>query len=102
MIINVRQKGRVQHLSDSRLLTLAKRREPGEKIKDLPANTVALISFVQLMKTTILAESFSVFSPSSLCYTDIYRRDSGRCHTLPFCITFFNQIVDKGHIFEDL
>ena len=29
------------------------------------------------MKATVLAES-SIFSPGSLCYSDVYRRESGR------------------------
>ena len=43
---------------------------------------------VQLMKVTMLAES-SIFSPGSLRYSDVYRRESGRRHTLPFFITIF-------------
>ena len=40
------------------------------------------------MKTTVLAESSFVFSLGSLCYTDVYRCDSGRCHNLPFFLSF--------------
>ena len=39
MIKHVRKMERVQHLPDSHLKTSAKRREPGEKIKELSVNT---------------------------------------------------------------
>ena len=40
--------------------------------------------FLQLMKATVLAESSFIFSPRSIRYADVYRRESGRCRTLPF------------------
>ena len=30
-----------------------------------------------------------VFSLGSLCFSDVYRCESGRCHTLPFFLTLF-------------
>ena len=41
---NVRKMGRVQHLPDSCLYSSSQCREPGEKINELSANTVAFIS----------------------------------------------------------
>ena len=44
------------------------------------------------MKATALAESsilYFIFSSGSLCYSDVYRREAGRCHTLRFFLTFF-------------
>ena len=40
----------------------------------------------------MLAESsvlYFIFSLGSLPYSDVYRRESGKCHTLPFFLTFF-------------
>ena len=31
---------------------------------------------------------YLIFSPGSLCYSDVYRCESGRCCTLPFVLTF--------------
>jgi hypothetical protein len=61
---------------------------------DVIRQTVAFSScrrcrLLQLMKATMLAESSFVFSPGSLCYNNVYRCESGRCHTLPFFIIFF-------------
>ena len=52
--------------------------EPGEKLKELSANTVAFISYRsslhrQLMKVIALAESSFIFSPGSLHYAVVYR-----------------------------
>ena len=47
------------------------------------------ILLLQLLKATLLAESSFIFSPGSLHYADVYRRESGRCRTLPFFLTFF-------------
>ena len=41
---------------------------------------------LQLMKGTVLAESFS---PGSLCSSDVYRHESDRFRTLLFFLTFF-------------
>ena len=45
---------------------------------------------LQLMKATVLAESSSyfIFSPGYLHYEDVHRCESGRCHSLPFFLTF--------------
>ena len=44
----------------------------------------------ELMKTTVLAESSSlyfIFLPGSLRYSDVYRHESGRCLTFFFFLT---------------
>ena len=41
------------------------------------------------MKATVLAESSFIFSMVSLRYADVYRRESGRCRTLPWYLIFF-------------
>ena len=43
------------------------------------------------MKAAVLAKSSSyfIFSPGPLRYCDVYRRESGRCLTLPFFLTVF-------------
>ena len=57
-------------------------------IKNNPANT--LVSLLQyLMKATVLTESSFIFSPGSLRYADVYRCESGRCHTLHFFLIYF-------------
>ena len=65
-----------------------------------PANTLISIH-IQLMKATLLEESslYFIFSPGSLCYSDVYRRESGRCHTLPFFLTFFYHFTFPGFPF---
>ena len=47
------------------------------------------------MKATVLDESslYFFFSPGYLHYCDVYRRESGRCYTLPFFLTFFITII---------
>ena len=55
--------------------------------------------FLQLMKVTVLAESSFIFSPGSLHYADVYRHESGRCHILPFFLTFF-MWKWKGHKYK--
>ena len=47
---------------------------------------------LQLVKTTVFAEScilYFIFSLGSLYYSDVYTRESGRCRTIPFFLTFF-------------
>ena len=59
---------------------------------------------LQLMKATALAESSFIFSPGSLQYADVYRRESGRCRTLPFFLTFFYYYLQQEllqHICDD-
>jgi hypothetical protein len=75
MIKNVRKKGRVQHVPDSRLRTSLEWREPGEKIKyiELSANIVS---------TSTVDESHGS--------SNVYRCESGRCHSLPFFLTLLN------------
>ena len=45
------------------------------------------------MKATVLAETslYFIFSPGSLCSSNVYRCESGRCRTLPFFLIFFYQ-----------
>ena len=50
-----------------------------------------------LMKATVLAESSFMFSLGSLHHVDVYRRESGRCCSLPFFVTFF--IIPPFQIF---
>ena len=71
-LTNVKKKGRARHLPD------------------VP---------VQLMKATVLAEisMYFIFSPGYLCSSDVYRRDSGRCRTIPFFLTFF--IISPFQVF---
>ena len=45
------------------------------------------------MKTTMLVESsilYFIFSSYSLCYSDVYRCESGRCCPRPFFLTFLS------------
>ena len=51
------------------------------------ANTFVSL-LLQLTKATMLAESSFIFTPGFLHYGDVYRRESGRCRTLPFFLTF--------------
>ena len=47
---------------------------------------------LQLIKATMLAESsvlYFFFLSGSLHYSYVYNRELGRCHTLPFFLTFF-------------
>ena len=48
----------------------------------------------KLMKATVLAESclYFIFPPGSLCSSDVYRHESGRCHTVLFFLTFFKTL----------
>jgi hypothetical protein len=43
------------------------------------------------LSATLLTESFSyfIFSPGYLRYCDVYRLELGRCHSLPFFLTFY-------------
>ena len=43
------------------------------------------------MKATVLEEKlpFHKFSPSSFYSSDVYRRESDRCHSLPFSLKYF-------------
>ena len=66
------------------------------KYKELSTNTVAFISrrhrlHLQLMKAIVLAESYLYFilSLGSFCSSDVSRRESSRCRTLPFFLTFY-------------
>ena len=57
-----------------------------------PANTFVILR-IQMIKVTVLAESsilYFMFSPGSLRSSDVYRRESGRCCTLPFFLTFLS------------
>jgi hypothetical protein len=58
---------------------------------DVYKDWVSLHLCLQLMKATVLAESSSylIFSPGYLRYWDVNRHESGRCHSLPFFLTFF-------------
>ena len=44
---------------------------------------------LQMMKATALAESSFIFSSGSICYEDVYRRESSRCRTFPFFSKYF-------------
>ena len=53
-----------------------------------------------MMKATVLTESsilYFIFSPGYLCCSDIYGCESGRCHTLPFFLTF--SIISSFQVF---
>ena len=69
--------------------------EPSEKIKYIvfSANNVAV------MKATVLAESsiYFTFLLGSLCPSDVYRCEWGRCRTLSFFLTFF--IISPFQVF---
>ena len=56
------------------------------------------------MKATVLAESslYFIFSPSSLCSSDVCRHESGRCHTFPFFLTIFYHFPFPGFPFMNL
>jgi hypothetical protein len=82
-------------------ITVAERACGRKEYKELLANTVTFISCrhrltSQLMKARMLAESslYSMFSLGSLCYSDVYRRESGRCPTLLFFLTSFIESLD--------
>ena len=51
--------------------------------------------FHQVMKVIVLTESplYFIFSPGSLCFSDVYRRESGTCRTLPFL-----KIIVSGNV----
>ena len=70
-----------------------KGREPGEKIKykELSANIVAFIICRYRIYATVLAESslYLIFSPGFICFSDVYRRESGRCRKHPLFLNFF-------------
>ena len=61
-----------------------------------PADTLVSL-LLQLKKATMLGESSFIFSPGSLCYSNVYRHESGRYCTLPFFITFF--IISSLQVF---
>ena len=87
MIKNVKKKGRIWCLPDSRLKISVEQREPGKKIKyiELSANTVTFISCrCRLTGSSI----YFIFSLGSLFCSDVYRHEPGRCCTLPFFLTF--------------
>ena len=65
-----------------------------------PANTLISIH-IQLMKATLLEESslYFIFSPGSLCSSDVYGHESGRCRTFPFFLTFFYHFTFPGFPF---
>ena len=54
------------------------------------SSEVDVYSRQQLMKATVFVESFLylIFSPEYLRYHEVYRRESDRCHTLPFFLMF--------------
>ena len=85
-IKNVQKKGRVWHLPDSCLETSLEQRELGEKMKytELSANTDWKLL------------TFHLFTGLSLLQW-CYRRDSARCRTLPFFLTFF--IISPFQVF---
>ena len=60
----------------------------------------SVVDIRQLMKAAVLAKSSSyfIFSPGPLRYCDVYRRESGRCLTLPFFLTFF--IISPFQVFS--
>ena len=49
------------------------------------------------MKATVLTESSYIFSPKSIDSADVYRHVSGRCHTLPFFLTYFCLLIYNYH-----
>jgi len=74
--------------------------------KELSANTVAFINcrhrlHLQLMKATVLIESFLyfIFSLGYLCYCYVYRCESGRCCTFSFFLKFFDHFTFLGFPF---
>ena len=54
----------------------------------------------QLLQATVLAESSSYFffSPGYLCYKDVYRRESGRCCSLPFFLKLFIRLQNENNL----
>ena len=44
------------------------------------------------MEVTVLTKNSSIFSPGSLGYTNVYRHESDRGHTLPFILTFWKTL----------
>ena len=74
---------------------LKRRKEQREPPPLLPfsrlAATANTLLSLCLMKATVLAESslYLIFSPGSFCFSDVYRRESGRCRTRPFFLTFY-------------
>ena len=86
MIKNIRKKGRVRQLPDLSQQTSLQRTEPSEKIK-----------YKIELSVTGSAESSFIFSLDFLRYADVYRRESGKCRTLPFFLTFF--IISPFQVF---
>ena len=69
-----------------------------------PSSTCAhLVSLLQqMMNATVLAESsisYFIFSPGSLHYGDVYRCESGKCHTLLLFLTIF---MNSNRVLETL
>jgi hypothetical protein len=66
------------------------------------ANTLSL--HLKLIKATVLAESslYFIFSLGALHSSDIYRCESGRCHTLPFFLAFFYQLFNFTAVLKSL
>ena len=54
-----------------------------------PANNLVSLP-LQLMKATVLAESFNfIYFHCDVCSDYVYRHESGRCHSLPFFLIYF-------------
>ena len=51
----------------------------------------------QMMRATLLVKSslYFIFSPGSPCSINVYRCESGKCHTLPFFLTIFNLFINS-------
>ena len=74
---------------DTYLTHVCRRHWSGEN----PVNRLNIGSFqpkLWLSSATVLAESslYFIFSLGSLCSSDVYRRESDRCHILSFFSTF--------------
>ena len=55
--------------------------------------------YLQQMKAMVLVESstYFIFASGSLYSSDVYRLESGRCHTLSFFLTFLITNKVKEH-----
>ena len=81
----------VNESQESRISRMKTKREASTNIKGKSTSTVNTVAF--------MAESsiYFIFSPGSLCSSDVYRCESGRCCTLPFFLTFF--IISSFQVF---
>ena len=80
-------------------ITTAERAHKNMKYKEPSVKlwlSSAVVIDLQLMKAIVFTESslYFIFSPDSLRSSDIFRRESGRCHTVSFFFTYLSFHLD--------